>query len=481
MIARARQRGASTLLILLIMVLLLVAFFAAYTLSRVASGGDERNDTLQRLSAAAAALERYAAANMRLPCPADGAANTGLEVLDDVDPATKCKFSDTGTVPWLTLGLSRDAGLDAWGRKISYRVYTGNAGSLTQAGGTSMVECDLVDPAVPPAAKTATGLCVPNADPLLRSTTAATFLNGKGLRLNDYGINRTDVAYVLISHGATGGGGWTVAGTMLPLPGGDELKNTQGDNFVARAFSDPDDADKPNRHFDDLLAFATLPDLVKRTGLEARDWPDIATSSVTFDSSSVSAAAGQTITSGDVGAATLDFGSATVSGFSTGGAATNISLDPNSSGTATDGIGVVRAADSWLPGSLSNLMSNYGNEYIRIQFSQPGGQFAVTLNNFGTYVAGETFTEQVQFKFYLANILVGSAITKGGCHADGGLASFTMTPAGPFDAVEIIPVAATGSAGGTSYTGLLVSEIKACTASTATCKTGLATGANTCP
>src|SRR6478672_9140606 len=194
---RGRQAGASAVMILVIFVLLMVGFYALYTLSRVTGAGDERTDTQKRLAAAAAALERFAAANRRLPCPADGAASSGLE---QQASAATCTYGATGTLPWLTLGLSSDAGLDGWGRKISYRVYTGNAGSLTQPGGVSMVDCDTVE--LTPGGATASagglgGLCVTNADPYLRSTTPAQFLAGKGLTLDDYGTNHTDVAYVL--------------------------------------------------------------------------------------------------------------------------------------------------------------------------------------------------------------------------------------------------------------------------------------------
>jgi type II secretory pathway pseudopilin PulG len=473
--AHRRERGASVLLILLIMALLLVAFFAVFTLSRVSGAGDERADTQKRLAAAAQALQQYAAARSRLPCPADPAADTGAEVQATL---ATCTFGE-GTLPWLALGLTREASLDAWGRKISYRVYTGNRGSLTQPGGASMVDCDKVEPT--PGAATSVagslgGLCVANPDPFQRTTTPEKFLAGKGLTVNDYGVTHNDAAYVLISHGASGFGAYTTAGARLAMPNSAKERNNTRETgpFTIDAFSGADIEAVNAQHFDDLLVYATISDLVKRAGLEARDWPDTATSSITFDSATVSAAAGTTVTSGDVGAATLDFGSARVSGFSGATpAATDISYDPNTSGSATGGIGVA--------GNFSNLISNVGNEYLHIDFSQPGGKFAVTLDNFGTYAFGETFTEQVQFKFYLANTLVGSAITKSGCNADGGLASFSMTPTGPFDAVEIIPVAATGSSGGSSFSAFLVSEIKACAATAATCRTGLTTGANTCP
>jgi len=473
--SRARQRGASTLLILLIMVLLLVGYFAAYTISRVSGSGDERADTQKRLAAAAAALDRFAASNARLPCPADPAGATGLEAQATL---ATCTFAQ-GTLPWATLGLVSDAGLDGWGRKISYRVYTGNKGSFTQPGGVSMVECDTVEPTpqtgATPVAGSLGGLCVSNADPYQRTTTPDKFLSGKGIKVNDFGTIYDDVAYVLVSHGASGLGAYTTAGNQLALPNSNDEKNNTGDEtktFTAKAFSGADIEAINAQHFDDLLAYARIGDLVKRAGLEARDWPDTSTSSVTFNAATLASATGQPVTAGDLGTATIDFGSARVSGYS-GGTATDISYDTNSSGTPTGGIGIFGAG---------NLMSSDANEYLHVDLAQAGAKFAVTLNEFGIYLgATETFTEKVQFKFYLNNTLVGSAVTKAGCNADGGLASFQITPAGTFDSVDIIPVAATGSGGSTSPSAFLVSEIKACTASTSNCKTSLATGANTCP
>ena len=473
---RGRESGASTLLILFIMVLLLVAFGAAYTLSRVAGGGDERADTQNRLAAAAAALERFAASTYRLPCPADPTGATGLEAQAT---AATCTFGD-GTLPWATLGLTSDAGLDAWGRKISYRVYTGNKGSFTQPGGVSMIECDTAEP-TPQTGATAVagglgGLCVSNADPYQRTTTPDKFLSGKGIKVSDFGTTYTDVAYVLVSHGASGLGAYTTAGNRLALPNSNDEKDNTGDEtktFTAKAFSGADIEAINAQHFDDLLVYARIGDLVKRIGLEARDWPDTATSSVTFDAATLASVTGQTISAGDLGTATVDFGTARVSGYSGGSTATDISYDTGSA-SAVGGIGIA--------GNFSNLMSSYANESLHIDFTQAGAKFAVTLNDFGTYSAfSQTFTEQVEFKFYLNNTLVGSAVTKAGCNADGGLASFQITPSGTFNSVDIIPLDAPGSGGGTFFSAFLVSEIKTCTASTANCKTALATGANTCP
>jgi type II secretory pathway pseudopilin PulG len=468
---RVGERGASGLLILVILIFIIVGFLAIAALKRVTSSGDERNETQRRLAAGAAALEQFAASNARLPCPANPAVNDGVEVQAG---AATCTYPE-GTVPWKTLAMKYEDAFDAWERKISYRVYTGNAGSLTQAGGVSMVECDLNDPGSGNTTASAGGLgglCVSDADPYKRSTTSTKFLAGKGLTLNDVGTAHGDVAYVLISHGSTGLGAYTVSGARLDLPAGDERDNTkENGSFTIKAFSEPDVEATSNQHFDDLLVYRTLPDLVKRIGLEAREWPDLTTSSVTFDNATVAAAAGHAVTPGDIGAATLDFGSARVSGYSGGSTATNLSFDTAGS---TEGVGVA--------GNPSNLLSNHSDEWLKIELAQGASKFAVTLNDFGTYdYGGKTYTEQVQFSFFLAGAAVGSPVVKAGCRADGGLASYSMTPAGTFDSVEVRPLWATSPPSDQYYTGLLVSEVVACASSVANCKTGLSSGANDCP
>ena len=475
---RVREHGASGVLFLVILLLVITALLAGYVLQRMTSGTDANNDTQARLARASNALVQYAAANRRLPCPANpalasGAANDGVESPPN---GSQCDFAD-GTLPWNTLGLRSDDGYDAWGRRISYRVYTGNAGSLTQAGGLSMVECDTVDVGAATAvgAGNVGGLCVSSPDPYQRSTTPANFLNNKGLTIDDFGTNHTDAAFVLISHGATGLGGYTVSGDRLPMPAGTEKNNTKDTGpFTIKAFSDPDTGVSSGQHFDDLLAYKTLSDLVSAAGLGARDWPESVTTSTTFDNASVSAAAGHAVGSGDVGTATLNFGAASVSAF-TGGSTTPADIAFDTVGTpSTGGIGVFGAA--------SNFMSSDAGEYIVITFADKGSSFALTLNDFGTYSSGgNTYTENVQLTFKNAGVLVGSPVVESGCRNDGRLASFSVTPSGAFDSVEIRPVDATASGGLTNISSFMVSEVKACAASVSSCTTGLANGGNTCP
>ena len=160
-----------------------------------------------------------------------------------------------------------------------------------------MVRCDTDETVAAgdatPASNGLGGLCVPypdDPDLKLRTTIPGSFLGpngflaGKGLSLNDFGVNHPDVAFVLISYGATGLGAYTVSGVRLPLPpngspppsgDGDEYKNAQSTStFAARAFSGPYDQANESIHFDDLLSYRTLPDLVRRANLSARVWPE---------------------------------------------------------------------------------------------------------------------------------------------------------------------------------------------------------------
>jgi hypothetical protein len=163
-----RESGLSGVIILALLALVMAGLIAAYAMSRISESGDERSLTAIRLNVAAEALERFAASTMRLPCPADPTVETGVEMQET---AATCRFP-TGTIPWSTIGLLREQGVDGWGRKISYRVYTGNKGSLTQARGVSMIECDTDEPAPEDPAPVVNGLggfCGPNLTGFLKA------------------------------------------------------------------------------------------------------------------------------------------------------------------------------------------------------------------------------------------------------------------------------------------------------------------------
>jgi type II secretory pathway pseudopilin PulG len=272
----ARQRGF-TFLLVIVLLASLGAIVVTGMLTALASTA--RGDDLGRkFGRTQAALVAFVAEVGRLPCPANPATDTG----DEVRASPTCTYPQ-GTLPWKALGLRRDDGYDPWGWKISYRVYTGAAGSLTQDAhpntdscaidaGASMVCCDSTQTQ---GASTANGtgdggFCKKN-----NKTDPNNFLAGKGFNVNDFGTAKTGIAYVLISHGPSGYGGYTAANTQVTSPtNANELANmSAAGTFVAAASSASSVSPIDPAHFDDIIAYATVSDVISKAGRGARTWP----------------------------------------------------------------------------------------------------------------------------------------------------------------------------------------------------------------
>ena len=468
------QRGAVGALVIAVMVIILLGVVATYVLSRIATGSDEAVTTQRRLATAAEALDAFAGASSRLPCPANPTLDDGLEVRN---PPAACQYPE-GTLPWRTIGLKREDAYDAWGRKISYRVYTGNRGSLVQDEGASMVYCDTT-PAAGTGTEAGTGLCRGRPSvggaAIDRNTSPTEFLDNKGFTLNDQGTaHASSVAYVLVSHGATGLGGYTVSGARLDLPLGDERNNTRDSGpFTIKAFSDVDTAATSGQHFDDLLAYRTVSDLVRRANLAARDWTPEAAGvppPTVFNEENVRLAGGSSanIAGGGVGASSLTFAGATVTGIGSSSTPTELGFGDGGGGSGQGGLGVGTGSDFMIQSSA--------NELLRIEFTEPFTKFAVTLNDFGVYGAG--YFEIVELRFYSGGTQVGGSLF-GFCNTASALSSFTFDVGADYDRVDIVPVDSFNIFDGSrGITAFLVSEIKACKASETTCRTALDDPAN---
>lgn len=462
-----RQEGAGGALIAVIIALVALLILAVVSMNRTKGGSEEREQTISQLSLASVSLESYAGAMARLPCPANPAVDDGIEVVNGV---AGCRF-DEGTIPWKTIGMRRGDSFDAWGRKVSYRVYSGGSG-LTQAGGASMVACDTVEPS--PGGVVAGNLCNANADIYQRNTTPAQFLAGKGLTVTDFGVDHTDVAYVVLSFGVTGMGGYTASGVQLALPKGDEKKNAQSGPYTIKAFSDPDTGAGTNNFFDDLIVYRSIPDMVAKAGLAARDWPEGAT----FNAATMNTAVGSGAY-GDTGRSNFTFAGNKFAAFTGSNTPSNFSFGAQS---GNEGIGVV--------GGGNNQLST--SEFIRFQLANAGTaqRIALTLDDFQwATVVSVKYREQVQVRFYNAptndvfasGTQVGSAVVKQACLSSSGLSSFVVEPTsagGTFNRVEIQPMDVTPFAFGIG-SFFLISELGACQSAGA-CTTTLATTANTC-
>jgi len=462
-----------------VLVLFVLVLLAARVLSRLGDAADDKNNTIASLGRAQTALDQYVAAggaNARLPCPADPSLDTGVEVAAS---SKTCSFT-AGTLPWATIGLRRDDAYDAWGRKLSYRVYTdnGNKGSLVQPGGPSLVNC-YPDTAAGGGTDT-NGLC--NA----RHTTSTFDVLKKkgGLDLTDFGTdhkasNNDPTAYVVISHGPTGLGGYSASGVQIVTeshlgPSGDEKDNTKDTGpFHVEAWSDPDTAASSSSHFDDLLVYRTVADLAQKAGLQARGW---GLASLTFDASTIALGGGST-TTGDTGTSTLTYttatGTITLQGFQ-GTTPTDISYDTTGGNT---GIGVYGSGASTLMSSAAPGDSMY------IKLGSTARQFAITLNDFVDYnVPGfGLFPEQARFTFYKGNNPTPLLqVVKSACSTSATtLSTFSVAVPSDFDRVDVRPEP--GSFFGFPFDSTFsISAISACR-NGVSCTTAIATSGLVCP
>ncbi len=465
-----RQRGASGIFIFVLLLLAMLVLIAMLTLSRTSSNVDAQNQTIASLQAASAALEQFAGASRRLPCPANPAVDDGVEL--PAVPTGNCDFR-TGTLPWRTIGMRRDDAYDAWGWKISYRVYSDVNGSMTQAGGASMVDCDTVQ-ALNQLPVDGNGLC--QVVGTQRDTPDFAFIAGKGLTVTDFGTAYDGTkpsggaAYVLISHGFTGLGAYTAAGTQRDAPKSTEEKNNLKATgpFVAIAASDPTVAPDANNHYDDILLYRTVADLAKRANLAARDWQDDpVTSSVAFNQATVSAALGGADprnNGGDTGQSTIAFSFMTVSGFDASGAQ-DISFTSGVFGNP-DAIGVV--------GGGSNNLTSTGGEGLRFDLAGDSRQLSASLSTF-------TGSDRAEVRFYELNrttnvaTLVGT-VNRTAC-GFAGISSFTIDPGATFNRVEIRPIAHLFSGFASSFR---VEEIRTCIVGVP-CRTTLYPFGDQCP
>ena len=229
-----RKFAGGAALAMIATLLVVAATTLAIRMTRQVEDRTERvSKTQARMERIRAALHAYAATQGRLPCPVAGATSdesaTGAGLAAPPGPSvTTCAARD-GTVPWVSLGLRSEEAQDAWGRKISYRVF----------------------------------------DDLVRDDGVKNTASTNGLSVEDEAPNW--FAWVLISHGVSGLGAWLPNGQpILPTPASKELANTQPTGpFVRREESvvDLDPATSPN-HFDDVLMYESIEDLKNRSGFD---------------------------------------------------------------------------------------------------------------------------------------------------------------------------------------------------------------------
>ena len=288
------RRAAAFTLIEVVVVLLVFAVVVsmAAVITRAVTSAQKRSTTVNRMATVEAALAQFVAQQKRLPCPsigtrATGHAQAGEEASRD---ATGCTSDQQhGVVPWRTLGLTETDATDGWDRRFTYRVHA----KLAADTGMDMSWCD------PAGTGTATGaafLCntACTAAVLANCTTPSNFLTGNNVAANVKGLPvrnvagnvlmnptitptpHTGAAYVLISHGESGGGGYLYSGVLAvgsTTSGTEEARNHADKRYptdTAYFVSDTLIETPATSHFDDIVVHPSILSVAARAGLGPR-------------------------------------------------------------------------------------------------------------------------------------------------------------------------------------------------------------------
>jgi prepilin-type N-terminal cleavage/methylation domain-containing protein len=272
----ASPNGFTLVEILMVLVIVGVLLAMAAVLTRGVSAAQKRSVTATRLAGVDAALVQFVMQQRRLPCPADGtiasgAANAGTEQW----AAGACTVATqaNGVVPWVTLGLPEIDGTDGWDRRFTYRVQS----ALVAANALDMSQCDPAGTG-PAVGGACAGGCV--STNLAACTSPTNYLTGKGLSIrNVVGATlmappSTGAAYVVISHGETGGGAYLGTGTLTTSTTTDGTEEQK--NYVTTAVTQPyyvDDSVSDlagANHFDDIVSRPSLLSVITKAALGPR-------------------------------------------------------------------------------------------------------------------------------------------------------------------------------------------------------------------
>jgi prepilin-type N-terminal cleavage/methylation domain-containing protein len=275
-----RDMGFTLIEIVVVLLIFSVVVGMAAVITRGVSAAQKRSLTSTRMTTVDAAIIQFVLQQKRLPCPGNGTldsnnVNAGLE---DRNAGTfVCDSMSNGVIPWRALALSESEATDGWERRFTYRVPQ----NLTANNALDLSPCDPAGTGPlaagfcagsPPCASTALASCTP----------PATYLANKGLQVRNVagtvvmdpaGAPPTGAAYVLISHGESGGGGWLNTGklsTTTTTDGTEEIKN-YGNLALAAYYVDDSLSDVAgNTHYDDVVSRPSTLSIATKAGLGPR-------------------------------------------------------------------------------------------------------------------------------------------------------------------------------------------------------------------
>jgi prepilin-type N-terminal cleavage/methylation domain-containing protein len=279
-----RTRGFTLVELSVVLVILGLIAGTLFGISSAMMSVQRGETTRAKLKVIDAALVSFVAINRRLPCPANGALATGIEVFgSQADP---CSNQTNGVVPWAALGLTASDIEDGWGTRITYRMDP-------YLARTSAMDMSLCDPAgtiaVAPVDGYApsritcglAGSCT--AATLIQCVTPTQFLTAKGVQISNAVagtilmdpslIPSTGAAYVLISHGENRSGGFGDGGTVLAATlAGEGTNETQNrvDTSLAYYVDAPQLFSQDNTRFDDFVLRPSIISVIQRASLGPR-------------------------------------------------------------------------------------------------------------------------------------------------------------------------------------------------------------------
>lgn len=228
-----RSNGFTLIEMSIVMAIMGLVLAGATSLMSGRAAAERKKLTETRLDTALEALTAYYVVNNRLPCPADGSltnadANYGRSQPETSGACDTVAVTMTeAVIPWRTLGLREPESFDAWDRRARYWV----SNNLTSAG--SALSGDLV----------------------LRDGDAGNPLSSE---------LANNAAFVLLSSGENGLGGWTRSGTAMATTGistDEQLNVNGGGTWIDRRLSS-----LSSDEFDDLVRWQSKARLTQASG-----------------------------------------------------------------------------------------------------------------------------------------------------------------------------------------------------------------------